>query len=95
MQVDQTLEDYNLTSDDIQKLKSMVDEAVNTMYRMDSERELKKEIAKRAKDELGIPPKLMNKLVRVAYKQDGDKQNKELTSVLDLAEQLNYYHHSE
>jgi len=76
-------------------LKGMVGESVASCYRSQSEKDLNKEISKRVKDELGIPKKLYNSLVKRAYNRDGDILNSEVTAVLDLAEELGFFSYSD
>lgn len=91
MSLMQDIENINLSPEEINKLKGMVSEAVNSHYRRDAEKELLSDIGTRAKDELKIPKKLFNALVTTAYKNDGDKKNAELSAVLELAHKLGYY----
>ena len=74
-------------------LKNAVKESVNSCYRMDAERDLKKEIATKICEELEIPKKVYNSLVKMAYKQDANKLNEEFIEILDLAEEIGIYSH--
>jgi Transcriptional regulator DsbA len=86
--------DIILSNEQRTALKGMVEESVSSNYRTQSEKDLRKEITKRAKDELDIPKKLYNSLVKRAYKRDGDTLNSEITAVLDLAEEIGFYQHN-
>lgn len=87
--------DISLDEKQAQILKNMVQEAVDTKYQMDAHKDFLKDIRNRAKDELKIPPKLFNKLIVVAYKKNANRLNKEVTALLDLAEQIGEYNHNE
>ena len=56
--------------DDRRKLKAMIVEMTNALLRVDSERELLKEISSAASEEFGIQKKLINKLARTLYKNN-------------------------
>ncbi len=55
---------------DRQKLKAALVEMTNCMARMDGEREAKKDITRRIKEEFEIAPKIANKLAAVMYRQN-------------------------
>ena len=84
-----------LNQDQKQMLNNAVKEVVNSKYRVQGERDLMKEIAAKVKDELQLPPKQFNKLCTTAYDNAFNKLNAETTEVLDLAEELKLYTHSE
>jgi len=75
-----------LNEEQVKKLRGMVKEAVDSIYRADAEKGLRKEIAERAVEELEIPKKLFTQVCRVVYKQNRKKVNEEITAVLDLAD---------
>lgn len=75
-------------------LKSAVEEMVNSYYRQQAEKDLQKSIVERVKEQLEIPPKLFRKLSKTAYEDSANTQNQELTTILDLAEELGFYEHS-
>lgn len=89
------IDNMTLTDTDKQTLKNAVQEFVNSQYRKQAEMDLQKDISGHMKDELGIPPKLFRKLANTVYKDSAKKENEELTAVLDLAEALGLYSHSE
>ena len=95
MQVEQLLNDIDLNPEQLVVLKGMIQEAVDSKYRVQAEKDLVKEITTRAKDEMHIPKTLFGSLVQRAFKSDADKVNAETTAVLDLLEQLGYYQHNE
>lgn len=74
-------------------LSQAVDEAVKSKYREQSEKELRREIAKKIKDEIQIPTKTFNSVVLRKYKNDAEKLNEDVEEVLDLAEELGFYSH--
>lgn len=55
---------------DIQKIENAVKEASNSLIRIESERDLIKEIKERMKEELGIPPKKLQELIKIYHKQN-------------------------
>ncbi len=55
---------------DIQKIENAVKEASNSLIRIESERDLIKEIKERLKDELGLPPKKAQELIKIYHKQN-------------------------
>lgn len=54
---------------DRQKLKTMLSEMTQCLYRADKEREQMKEICDHAHEQSGIQKKIINKLARTMYKQ--------------------------
>lgn len=76
---------------DKQKLASMVKKCVNSMYREQAEKDLRKEEADMAEEEFGkevMPKAKFNKLVRHAYKMDAGRKKEELEEIIDLIEEL-------
>ena len=55
---------------DRQKLKNALVEMTNCMARMDAEKEAKKDIATKIKEDFDIKPAIANKLATVIYKQN-------------------------
>lgn len=82
-----------LNEEQVTLLKGMVQEAVDSMYRADAEKGLRKDIADRAKDKLDLPSKQFNALVKIAYKANAEQLNQETTELLDLAEAVGIYAH--
>lgn len=58
------------SKEDRRKLKAMIVEMTNALLRVDSERELLKEICSAASEEFGIQKKTINKLARTLYKNN-------------------------
>lgn len=56
--------------EDRRKLKAAIVEMTKSMLRMDTERDLLKEIAKTASEDFQIPKKIINKLARTMYKNN-------------------------
>lgn len=79
----------NMTPEQITKLKGLVTEADNSMIRADAEKELQKEIASRAKDELGIETKHFRKLASIVHKDNADEELATLEEISSMAEALN------
>lgn len=93
--INETIDNLRLSDDQKTTLKNAVTEFVNSQYRKQAEMDLQKEIADRIQDELEVPKKLFRKLGNMVYKDTADKENKELTTILDLAESLGLYSHHE
>jgi hypothetical protein len=72
------------------KLEGMIQESVGSMYRKQAETELQGEIAKRAKDELGICPKIFRKAVTAAFKANGAEVEAETDEVIDILERTKF-----
>lgn len=67
----------NLTDGDREDLENAIKEAAGSLLRAESERDLRKEIAKRVKDDLEIKPALFNSLTKMYHKQNKEEiQNK-------------------
>lgn len=88
-------ENLKLTPEQRETLKDAVQEGVNSHYREQAEKDLRKEIAARMEEELGLEKKTFNKLAKLAYRDACRKLNEETTEILDLAEELGYYTHSQ
>lgn len=84
-----------LTPDQRIALTNAVNEAVNCKYREQAEKDLRKEITKKVKEEIGITPRTFNSLVLRKYKNDANQVNEDVTEVLDLAEELGFYKHDQ
>lgn len=74
-------------------LKDSVQEMVNSHYRMQAERDLQKGICDAVKDKLEMLPVTFKKLSKLAYDNNAEKVNKDVTELLDLAEELGIYSH--
>ena len=55
---------------DIQRIENAIKEASNSLIRIESERELIKEIKEALKEELGLPPKKTQELITIYHKQN-------------------------
>jgi hypothetical protein len=55
---------------DIQKIENAVKEASNSLIRIEAERDLIKDIKERMQDELGIPAKKLQELIKIYHKQN-------------------------
>ena len=89
------IEEIKLSEEQREKLKNMVSEAVNSLYRIQSEKDLIKDISTRSADELGIKKAKFNKLARNIYQDSCKKLDEETTALLDLAEEIGLYSHSD
>ena len=83
-----------LSEEGRQTMKNAIQEMVNSFYREQAEKDLRKEIAKRMLDELEFPTKLFNKAAKTAYNDSARRQNDELTEMLDLLEECGFYTHN-
>jgi len=72
------------TGEDLQTLKTMLDEATKCMRRMEDESEAKKNIVKEIKTVFGIPPKQINLLLKTLYKQNFPEVQAEAQAFEDL-----------
>lgn len=61
---------YPTNESDRRKMKAMIVEMTNCLLRVDSERELLKEISAAASEEFGIKKALINKLARTMFKNN-------------------------
>jgi len=77
-----------------QKLKENVQEMVNSHYRVQAEHDLQKTICENVKAQLEMMPVTFKKLSKLAYKNNADKVNADVTELLDLAEELGIYSHN-
>ena len=77
-----------------QKLKENVQEMVNSYYRMQAERDLQKGICDSVKDNLEMLPATFKKLSKLAYDNNAEKVNADVTELLDLAEEVGIYSHN-
>jgi len=81
-------------SDKTQKLKENVQEMVNSFYRVKAEQELQKGICDNVKEHLEMLPITFKKLAKLAYNDNANKINTDITELLDLAEELGFYTHN-
>lgn len=82
--------DYNTisTPQDRQEVVNMVKEASASMLRIDSERDLMKDIATRAKEEFEIKPADFNKVVKMYHKQSRQEEQAKYEKIDGLYEKL-------
>ena len=81
-----TIDTSNFTPKEKDKLRGMLKEAVNSHYSERAHKDLRKDIADRAKDELGVKPKLFNKAVRTLFNDDLKSMREEVDSVSELVD---------
>jgi uncharacterized protein (UPF0335 family) len=75
------------SDDDRKKLRGFIDECVLVKQKIKMEQETLKDIRSEAKDNLGIPPKIFNKLVKVAFNdsfQTEKQEYEEFEAIVDL-----------
>lgn len=70
------------------KIKVCVKDAVDSLVRIEAEKDLMKNIADELKEELGMPPSLFKFLVRTYHKQDADKKQTETEEMFDAYDML-------
>lgn len=80
--------DYNLTPVDQQKLNNMIDECVTSKFRQDSETQFRKDVAARAKEELGFTTSDFNSLVAERYQNKSTDALEKHQEIVDLNEIL-------
>lgn len=82
--------DYNTisTPQDRQEVVNMVKEASASMLRIDSERDLMKDIATRAKEEFEIKPADFNQVVKMYHKQNRQEAQAKYEKIDGLYEKL-------
>ena len=73
---------------DIARLKRLVQDAVDCMTRIEAEREAIKDIVELVKEELEIPGKYTNKLIRTKFKNDFDKLEMEQDDFAELYDKI-------
>lgn len=56
--------------EDIKKINQAIREASNSLIREESEKEFRKGVRDKLKEELNLPPKLFNKMLKVYHKQN-------------------------
>ncbi|AUR85765.1 transcriptional regulator [Vibrio phage 1.081.O._10N.286.52.C2] len=76
------------TPQDKTEVINMVKEASTCLLRMDSERDLLKEIAARAKEEFEIKPADFNKVVKMYHKQNRHEEQEKHQKIDGLYEKL-------
>lgn len=77
-----------LTPEQWAALDKMVQESVQSAIRIEGEKSFLKDVATRAKEEIGIKPADFNKLVAECYAGKVTDQIAKLESTLELKEQL-------
>jgi hypothetical protein len=70
------------------KLKQMVNEAVDALTRVDSEREHIKEIKEEIKENFELPPKAISKIIILAHKRNAEAFAQDAEDTLELYEAL-------
>lgn len=81
---------FVLPSDDKSRVSiiNAVKEASNSKIRIDSEKDLIKEIAAKMKDELGMPPSVFTNLVNTYHKQDVSERQAKAEEFFEIYEAL-------
>lgn len=72
----------------IQQIQSAVKEASNALFRIQAERELMKEIAAVIKEDHNMPPADFNKMAKVYFKSEYQKQNDKHESFIEMYESV-------
>lgn len=76
----------NMNPEERKKFRNMLQEAVNSHYREEAEKELRRNIAERAKEELNLEKKQFNRLARVVYRDEIKKVEEEAEGISELYE---------
>jgi len=76
------------TPQDKQEVINMIKEAAASLLRADSEADLRKDIAARAKEEFKIPAADFNKIVRWYHKQNRKEEQEKQEKTSELYEKL-------
>lgn len=76
------------TETDRQEVVNMVKEAASSLIRIDSERDLMKDIAARANEEFEIKPADFNKVVKMYHKQNRQEEQAKHEKIDGLYETL-------
>jgi hypothetical protein len=74
---------------DINKIRQELVEASNSQTRIESERDLIKDIKKNLVDKFQIPSKLAGKLIKVYHEQNMKEISEEQSELEDLFDQIN------
>ena len=75
-----------LNEKQITDLRNMVKEAVDSLTRQEAEKQLRTDISTRAKEELEMPKRQFNQLVKVVYKQNLEDLEQEVVELTDLVQ---------
>lgn len=78
-------EEYQVPSNPIdrQKIKEAIQEAANSLMRIDAENDLKKDMAANMKDLYDMPPAVFNKLARAHHKKNIEEMEKKTEALTD------------
>lgn len=77
-----------LTAPDRLEVEKAVKEASNSLTRIESERDLIKEIAGKIKEEFDIKPSEFSKLVKLYHKQSRDEEEAKAQELVELYDQI-------
>lgn len=80
--------EYNLNPTEQKKINDMIDECVTSKFRQDSEVQFRKDVAARAKEELGFTVSDFNSLVSERYDNKSTEALEKHQEVVDLNETL-------
>lgn len=78
------MSNIHLTEDQRKKLKSSLDEVVNSWTRMDAEREYVNETLKELKENYNIDKKLLREVAKVMYNTNYDSVTEKYQSIEEL-----------
>ena len=70
------------------KVEGFVKEISNCMVRMDAERDLVKDILNRAKDEIGVKPKILRRIARIYYRNSLNEERDETEELFDTYDEI-------
>jgi len=82
------MSDFQYTQPELVKLNDMIEEAVDSLIREDSEKQFRKDVAERAKEELKLKSSQFNALVKERFNQTATKTYEKNESIIEFNEEL-------
>lgn len=76
------------SSEDVNKLKTLVTEGIHVTQEVDTLKEGLRDTVKAVAEELGIKPSVLNKAIRIAYKQEMGKAREEFDELETILESV-------
>jgi len=71
-----------------EQITNAIKESINSLYRIDAERDHLKEIAKHVKEIAEIKPAVFNKMVSICYKQNASEEVSKIEDIVAFLEIL-------
>lgn len=82
------MSDFQYTQQELNIINNCVEECVDSLVREDGEKQLRKDIVERAKDELKMKPAMFNMLVKERFESKSTKTLEKHEEIIELNEQL-------